>query len=232
VQLELSGAGLADVFIAYAESGATATFDGQYDAAKLPNPTGLNLSSTAASGESLAIDGRAAFAAATVLPLAVGVPAAGTYAITATDLINLPTGLNAYLADSQTGQVVSLAVGTSYSFSVSAAQATALLSGRFSLIFRPATALATTASLRAADVAVYPNPARDRFTVVVPGLTQAGTVQAELLNSLGQVVRRQAAALPPAGTQLTIEAAGLAAGVYTLRLQAGSATLAKRVVLE
>jgi hypothetical protein len=57
-------------------------------------------------------------------------------------------------------------------------------------------------------------------------------VQAELLNSLGQVVRRQAAALPPAGTQLTIEAAGLAAGVYTLRLQAGSATLAKRVVLE
>jgi hypothetical protein len=46
------------------------------------------------------------------------------------------------------------------------------------------------------------------------------------------VVRRQTAALPTTGTQLTIEAAGLAAGVYTLRLQAGSTTLTKRLVVQ
>ncbi len=79
VRLELTGAGLADAFVAYAEAGASAGFEASFDAVKLPNPTGLNLSSAAASGQRLAIDGRPAFAAATALPLQVGVPAAGTY---------------------------------------------------------------------------------------------------------------------------------------------------------
>ncbi len=231
VQLALSGAGLRDELVAYVEAGATPAFDAAFDATKLPNSTGLNLSSFATSGESLSIDARPAFAAATVLPLAVGVPAPGSYALSAADLANLPAGLDAFLADDLAGQVVKLNVGTSYSFSVAASQAAALITGRFRLLFRPATALATAPALSAESVSVYPNPARERFTVVLPGLGQATTVQAELLNALGQVVRRQTAALPATGTQLTIEAAGLAAGVYTLRLQAGTAALAKRLVV-
>jgi hypothetical protein len=232
VQLELRGStGPVDAYYAYAETGATPGTDAEFDAVKLPNPTGLNLSSVAATGEALAIDGRPAFTAATVLPLLVGVPAAGTYALRAAALNNLPTGLDAYLADDQTGQLLKLSAGTSYSFSVTAAQATALLSGRFRLSFRPATALATVPSLTAEAVGVYPNPAHERFTVTLPGLAQATTVQAELLNTLGQVVRRQSAALPATGTQFTLEIAGLATGVYTLRLQAGATTLAKRVVI-
>jgi hypothetical protein len=235
VQLELrpgTSLAAADEFTAYAETGATAPFDSQYDAVKVPNSTGFNLASVAASGEPLAIDGRAAFTAATVLPLTVGVPAAGTYALSAAALNNLPTGLDAYLADDLSGQTTKLSPGSSYRFSVSAAQATATISSRFRLLFRPATALATTTSLSAADVAVFPNPAHERFTVVVPGLAQATTVQAELLNTLGQVVRRLSAALPASGTQLTLDTAELATGVYTLRLQAGPTTLAKRVVIE
>jgi hypothetical protein len=34
-----------------------------------------------------------------------------------------------------------------------------------------------------------------------------------------------------AGTQLSVESAGLVAGIYTLGLQAGPTTLAKRVVV-
>ena len=79
---------------------------------------------------------------------------------------------------------------------------------------------------------MYPNPAHERFTVALPGLSQATTVQAELLNNLGQVVRRQVVALPATGTQFTLEAADIATGVYTLRLQAGATTLAKRVVIQ
>ena len=94
------------------------------------------------------------------------------------------------------------------------------------------TPLATTASLSATDVGVYPNPAHERFTVLLPGLAQATTVQADLLNSLGQMVRRQSATLPVTGTQLTIDATGLATGVYTLRLQAGAITLTKHVVVQ
>jgi hypothetical protein len=233
VQLALQGStGPADAFYAYAESSATAAFDSQYDAAKLPNPNGLNLAGAAASGEAVAIDGRPAFTAATVLPLTVGVPAAGTYSLRAAALSNLPTGLDAYLADDLTGQTLKLSAGTSYSFSATAAQAGAPITGRFRLYFRPNAPLATAPSFSADVVGVYPNPAHERFTVTLPGLSQATTVQAELLNNLGQVVRRQSAALPTSGTQFTLEASDLATGVYTLRLQAGTSTLAKRIVIQ
>ena len=232
VQLDLAGNSLADTFYAYAETGATAAFDSQYDAAKLPNSTGLNLSSVSPLGENLAIDGQGTFVASTVLPLAVGVPVAGTYTLSATALNNLPAGLDAYLRDSQTGQQLLLAAGTSYSFSVTAAQAAALLTGRFALVFRSQSTLATVAALAATDVTVYPNPAHASFTVALPGVAGASTVQAELLNTLGQVVRRQSAALPTAGTALTLATADLAPGVYVLRLQAGATTLAKRVVVQ
>jgi hypothetical protein len=229
VQLELGMAtGSADTFYAYAEAGATPAFDAAYDAAKLPNPTGLNLASLVGN-ERLAIDGRAAFTAATTIPLALSLPAAGAYSLRTAALTNLPTGLSPYLYDRQTGQTVRLTAGTPYTFSVTASQAAAPIVGRFTLLFSP---LAPTASLSAAEVSVYPNPAHERFTVVVPAVAQATTVQADLLNTLGQVVRRQAAALPAAGTTLTVETADLATGVYVLRLQAAGSTLTKRVVVQ
>jgi len=232
VRLALQGAsGSADGFVAYAQAGATAGFDGEYDAAKLPNSTGLNLSS-ATPGDNLSIDGRAAFTAATVLALNVGVPAAGTYTLAAAELANLPAGLTATLRDAATGQLTPLAAGTAYSFSVTASEAATLLTGRFTLQFSSASPLATAASLVATEVTVYPNPAHGRFTVLVPAVAAAPAVQAELLNTLGQVVRRQSASLPAAGATLTVETTGLAAGVYTLRLTAGASTLAKRVVLQ
>jgi hypothetical protein len=232
VQLDLHGAtGPADALYAYAEAGATPAFDAPYDAVKLPNSTGLNLSSAATSGEALAIDGRPAFTAATVLPLNVGVPAAGTYTFTAAALNNLPVGLDAYLRDAQTGQTVNLRTQPSYAFTVTTAQATALLVGRFTLQFAAA-ALATAPALTAAQVSVYPNPATARFTVLMPGVAGAAAVQAELLNALGQVVHRQSAALPASGATLQVETANLAAGVYTLRLLAGATTVAKRVVVQ
>ncbi|UOE36298.1 T9SS type A sorting domain-containing protein [Hymenobacter monticola] len=86
-------------------------------------------------------------------------------------------------------------------------------------------------ALAAAGVSVFPNPAHESFTAVVPAVPGAKHVQAELLNALGQVVRTQSAPLPATGARLTVSTADLAAGVYTLRLRAGDATLAKRVVI-
>jgi hypothetical protein len=68
---------------------ANPVFDRDFDAAKLPNPIGLNLASVVGT-ESLAIDSRATFTAATILPLlTVGMPAAGTYTLGAATLANL-----------------------------------------------------------------------------------------------------------------------------------------------
>lgn len=230
VQLELSMAGgSADTFYAYAEAGATPAFDVAYDAPKLPNSTGLNLASLVGS-ERLAIDGRPAFTATTTIPLTLSVPAAGTYSLSAAALNNLATDLSPYLRDNQTGQTVLLTAGTRYTFSVTAGQAAAAIVGRFTLQFSPVAA--EVASLSVAEVAVYPNPAHERFTVQVPAVAAAASVQAELLNTLGQAVRRQTADQSATGTTLTLETAGLATGVYVLRLQAGSTTLTKRVVVQ
>jgi len=231
VRLELAGAGLADAWVAYAEAGATPAFDGEHDAAKLVNSTGLNLSS-AIGAEHLAIDGRPALTAATVLPLAVGVPAAGTYTLAAKALANLSPGLTAYLRDAQTGQLVPLAIGSGYSFSVTATAAQALIEGRFSVQFSAAAPLATTPAQLASQVSVYPNPAREGFTVTLPGVAGVVAVQAELLNALGQVVCYQQATLPAAGVQLPVATAGLAPGIYTLRLAAGATIVIKRVTVQ
>ena len=233
VQLELRGAtGPADVLYAYAENGATPAFDTQFDAVKLPNSTGLNLASLATTSEALAIDGRPAFTAATVLPLTVGVPAAGSYSLTAAALSNLPAGLDAFLSDAVTGRTVNLSQQPAYAFNVTTAQAATLITGRFALSFAARSVLATTTALTAAEVTLYPNPTHAAFTVLVPAVAGAGLVQATLFNALGQVVRQQAAALPTAGARLVVETADLAAGVYTLRLLVGTTTLAKRVVLQ
>ncbi|RYY18335.1 MAG: T9SS type A sorting domain-containing protein, partial [Cytophagaceae bacterium] len=232
VQLDLAGQNLADAFYAYAETGATAGFDGEYDAAKLPNTHGLNLSTTRGTTEPLAIDGRAAFTAATSFPLTVGVPAAGTYTFTAAQLANLPAGLTAYLYDAATGSSTALSAGSVYSFQVSAAQAATPVAGRFTLQFSPAAPLAAAPAALAAQVSIFPNHAHEQVTVSLPGIAGATAVQAELLNALGQVVRRQETALPAAGTAFGLPTAGLAPGVYVLRLTAGTTLITKRLTIQ
>ena len=233
VQLELRGTtGPTDVLYTYAQTGATAGFDAQYDAVKLPNTTGLNLSSVAATSESLAIDGRPSFGVGTALPLSVGVPAAGTYTLSAAALNNVPVTLDAMLTDAATGQTVNLRQQPAYTFSVSTTQAAAVMTTRFILHFASRSVLANAAALTAAEITLYPNPAHYAFTVLVPAVPGATQVHADLLNTLGQVVRRQDAAPTTAGSRLVVDAAGLAAGVYTLRLQVGTTTVAKRVVIQ
>jgi hypothetical protein len=229
--LSLIGATLHDITYLYQEAGATPGVDAEYDAVKMPNSNGLNVSQLASNAK-LAINGLPTLSVATSVPLVVGVPAAGTYTLAPTTLSNLPAGLDAYLRDAQTGQTVKLVAGSSYRFDVTAAQAATPLLGRFTLQFSPATPLATTPALAPELVGIYPNPAHGSFTVTVPAVTGATQVQAKLLNSLGQVVRHQMVALPASGTSFHVPTAELAAGVYVLRLQAGDTTLTKRVVVQ
>ncbi|MDO7875871.1 T9SS type A sorting domain-containing protein, partial [Hymenobacter sp. ASUV-10] len=221
LQLALAGNGLTDALHVYAQAGATAGLDSQFDAAKLSNPTGLNLAALAATGEQLAIDGRPAFAAATSIPLFVGVPAAGNYTLTAASFANL-TGTRVELVDNLTNTRTALTAGTSYAFTMTGYTAP----GRFWLNLTPAAApLATAAQSLEAQVLAYPNPAHGQLTVLRPA---AKAASATLLNSLGQTIRTLA--LPTAET--TVDLRGLAAGVYTLRLMLDGQPVAKRVVID
>ena len=107
-------------------------------------------------------------------------------------------------------------------------------SGTASVLLNAPTLSGARAGLSAAGGGLYPNPARARFTVRLPaGAGPPGTlVRAELINAVGQVVRRQEGAVPAAGDDWAVDAAGLPAGAYTLRLLVGATVLAQRVVLQ
>ena len=195
---------------------------------KLPNTTGLNLASLASSTP-LAIQGLAPLTgtAETVIPLTLATPAAGRFTFEVADLANF-TGLTAYLRDTQTGTQQLLQAGTQYAFTQAAGPAT----GRFAVVFRLTGALATQPSLSASQVNLFPNPAHGSFTVLLPPVAGQHAVQATLLTVLGQPVLSRSIVLSAAGATAAFDTHNLAQGVYVLRLQVGTATVTKRVVIE
>ncbi|MBF9237659.1 T9SS type A sorting domain-containing protein [Hymenobacter sp. BT683] len=230
VALTLRGTtGPVDKLFVYAAAAATPGFDSGYDAWKLPNSTGLNLSSVAATGEALAIDGRPAFAAGTAVALRLSVPTAGRYTLNALRVANLPAGLVAYLHDAATGQQVDLSAQPTTTVTLPAG-----LSTRYRLVFAPATALTAAPALTAAQVALFPNPAGTAAAVQVtlPVAVGTRTAHATVLNTLGQVVRETALAVQAGQASGTLRTQGLAAGVYVVRLQAGAEVVSKRLVVD
>jgi arabinan endo-1,5-alpha-L-arabinosidase len=229
VQLTLQGLGnsLADEATVYFETGATSGFDVAYDAAKLPNPTGLNLA-TAAAGQQLAINGQAELGLGQrVVPLALGVPLAGSYTLAATQLLNLST-VPVYLRDLLTGAVVDLTQQSTYHFTI--ANATSLTQGRFELVFSPQRPLATAPAALAQQVGVYPSPASSAVTLELPAGLSRQAVTLTLVDAVGHVVRQQA--LPAGLATYQLSLTGVAAGVYSLRLVTELGTVVRKLLVE
>ena len=229
VQLTLTGmnGSLADDAYVYFEQNATDGLDAQYDAQKLPNTTGLNLS-TSLAGNQLAVDGRAPLGTAQrVLPLAVGVPAAGSYTFTAAQLLNLST-VPVYLRDLQSGALIDLRQQPSYQFTVS--NAAALLTSRFELVFSPQQPLATVPAALAQQVGLYPNPAQTQVTIELPLSLSRQPVTATLVDALGRTVYQQVLPARQAAHQLLLRE--VTAGVYSLHLTTELGLIVKKLVVE
>ncbi len=217
--LRPAGGGAADKAFIYFEAGATAGLDGFYDAAKLPNPGGLNLASQLG-GQDYAVNGLAPLGTAPlVLPLVVGAPAAGRYELAVDQLLNIAPGTALYLRDALLGTLTPLTPATRYAFTLAGTAAP----GRFSIEFRPAGALASAAQVLEAQVQVFPNPAAAGASVSVAA--PAGAV-VSVFNALGQLVR------PAATAGLALPTAGLAAGLYVLRVSTGTGDVSRKLVVE
>ncbi len=215
----------------YFETGATAGVDARFDAYKLRNSgAAANLFSLAGS-EELSINGLPLLGTpALTVPLGLSVPQAGAYTFAADALLNFGTTA-VYLRDALTGALINLGQQPSYAFQVAAGSLSS--STRFALEFRAGTATAAQPGLTASQVALFPNPARQEFTLVLPPLPATKWVAAQLVNALGQVVRTRNLPLTSTGLSARFDVRDLATGVYSLRLVAGgSAPLTKRLIIE
>ncbi|OGX90769.1 T9SS type A sorting domain-containing protein [Hymenobacter coccineus] len=91
---------------------------------------------------------------------------------------------------------------------------------------------ATRNALGAGVLAAFPNPASRAFTLSLPAVAGARTAALTLYNTLGQQVQARTVALAPAGTQALLDVSGLAPGLYTVRVQAGSQSASLPVTLQ
>lgn len=76
-------------------------------------------------------------------------------------------------------------------------------------------------------MAVYPNPNNGLFTISTPG--NAGKLDVEVLNTLGQTVMKENSKNPES---LVVDMSGYGRGVYYLKIQLNDGIKLVKVVLE
>ena len=230
VRLTLSSAtGPADEAVVYFSSNATPGFDPTADAYKLVAGSAPVLASELSTNDLLSINALPALGTATVaVPLRVQAPQAGSYTLRATELLNLPAGVQAVLRDNQTGTLFDLSQPTGYVVSLSAGTA----AGRFTLLLRPSSTLATASAALSEQVYLYPNPTHGgTLSLSLPTTLSQQVIEVQVLNALGQTVARHASA-PSTNATRALVLPALAQGVYTVRLQTNAGTISKRLTVE
>lgn len=226
VRLALLGSsGPTDEAVAYLETGATPGFDSAFDAYKIA--AGANVLGFEVGAELLGANALPPLGAApVVLPLRIITAQAGPYTLEVRQLINFGAGTTVQLRDTQTGTLTTLHAQTRYTFTMGAQPQR----GRFFLLLNPAGALATAATSLEAQVLVYPSPAHDRLWLSRPANLAAQPLTITLLNTLGQVVRRQM--VPATASDASLSLAGLARGIYTVRVMSAAGSVSRRVAVE
>ena len=183
-------------------------------------PTATTATPASITGTSAVLGGTVASTSSTAITERGVVYVAGT---------GTPTTANTKVAmGSGTGSfaqaVTGLAAGTTYAVRAYAINSVGIGYGPV-LSFTTPGVLAVGTGTQPAYVLLYPNPAGTRCTLVRPAATAA---TAELLNALGQVVRRFI--LPTVET--TLDLRGLVPGVYQLRFPLNGQPTSKRLLIE
>ncbi|MFD1873236.1 endo-1,4-beta-xylanase [Hymenobacter bucti] len=231
VRLSLgAGTGPADETVVYFSSTGTTGIDPTSDAYKLVASGTPVLASELGATDLLAINALPELGTAAVtVPLRVQAPQAGRYTLRATELLNLPAGMQAVLRDNKTGTSFDLSQPTGYTVDLGAGADAA---GRFSLVLRPNGPLATAAAALSNQIDLYPNPTHGgSLSLALPAALSQQAIEVQVLNSLGQAVARQTSA-PSANATRSLALPGLAPGIYTVRLQTSAGVVSKRLTVE
>jgi len=91
--------------------------------------------------------------------------------------------------------------------------------------------LGSRAAATAVPLDLFPNPAHNEVTLLVPVSFPASGRSLTLYNSLGQVVRQQTIPLMTP-TRVELDLTGLASGIYSVQLRAGQEAIIKHLVIE
>ena len=164
------------------------------------------------------------------VPLALLATDAGEYTLTWSGAAGLPEGWSAELRDLTTGTVVDLRTAESYAFTSAATD----WSERFAFVVTPDGAVASEGGAAATGLRVLaprPNPSRTTAEVSVE-VDAPQHVRATLVDALGRRVAVLHDAATPAGTlTLRTSVAGLAPGVYVLRVEGATAVVTRAVTV-
>ena len=96
-----------------------------------------------------------------------------------------------------------------------------------------AAALPTLAPVATAKgISLFPNPAHGTTTVQLPAGLATGPATLTVLDAVGRVVRTRTASVAAGTTATELDVAGLAPGVYALRIAVGESTGTARLVVE
>ncbi len=206
---------------------ATATFDVD-DASKLVPPTGVR-ALVAPVGERAGAAYRQSIlslpAGDAVVSLAFTTTHAGTFTLTG-EALGLPAGTVATLRDVVTGAVADVATGLPFTSDVTD------WTNRFELAIAGRTTAGEEAATGVALGALYPNPAIGRAALDLR-VDAPQTVRATVVDALGRTVATVFEGALSAGQSqtLAVETAGLAPGVYAVRVTGATFTETRRLVV-
>jgi hypothetical protein len=165
IRLQLQNGTQSDELLIYQDAGASNDYD-SYDSPKmLNNSTSVPDFYSIVGDERLVINGLNTIAENMEVPLGFSLKSAAALKIKATELKNLPEGMNVYLLDKSANTQTQLTTETEYSFTTTGA--TTNNESRFSLVLKSPGITTSTDALEFSKQAVFVN-AQNELVIIAP----------------------------------------------------------------